>query len=137
MEQLDRVALSKVRLERAQEFLKAAIDNAKLGDYLTSANRSYYAVYLAIRALLTLEYSEMAKHSGNISEFRRLYIKTGIFRTEFSGYISALFQIRNDSDYDPVFTIAEVEVMTQLEHAKEMVSAIADYLTSCYNDSSC
>ena len=49
MERNDRLELSKARLERAQEFLKAAIDNADLGNYLTSVNRSYYAVYSASR----------------------------------------------------------------------------------------
>jgi len=132
MEQLEKIDLSKARLERSQEFLKASSDNVNMENYLTSANRSYYAVYLAIRALLILEHSEMAKHSGNISEFRRHYIKTGVFKAEFSGYLSSLFQIRQDSDYDPMFIITKSEVLLQLEHAKEIVLAVTDYLQKYY-----
>ena len=133
MEQHEKIELSKARLERAQEFLKASIDNADNGNYLTSVNRSYYAAYFAIRALLILEHIEMVKHSGNISEYRRHYIKAGIFKKEFSGYLSSLFQCRQDSDYDPMFVITKNEVLTQLEHAKEIVSEIAAYLNERYD----
>jgi uncharacterized protein (UPF0332 family) len=105
MERQDKIELSKVRLERSRSFLKASIANANMADYLTSANRSYYAVYYAIRALLILEHTEMAKHSGNISEFRRHYLKTGIFKAE---------------------------VLNQLEHAKEIVDTINMYLEAQY-----
>jgi uncharacterized protein (UPF0332 family) len=74
----------------------------------------------------------MVKHVGNISEFRRHYIRTGIFKVEFSGYLSSLFQIRQDSDYDPMFIIAKSEVLTQLEYAKEIVNTIAAYLNERY-----
>ena len=131
MEQYDKITLSKLRLARTQEFLGAAIDAADSGQYLTSANRAYYAVYTAVRALLILEHNEMTKHMGNISEFRKHYIKTGIFKKEFSGYVGSLFEIRNYSDYDPMFIISKDKVL--LEYAKEIVSDIKDYLTALYD----
>ena len=43
-----------------------------------AANRSYYAIFHAMRAVLALDGIDMKRHSGVMSEFRRLYIKTGI-----------------------------------------------------------
>ena len=38
------------RMERAFEMLIAAEDNLKIGQYKTSLNRSYYAIFHAMRA---------------------------------------------------------------------------------------
>ena len=133
MERCERIEFSKVRLERAHEFLDAAVINLENAHYLTAANRAYYAAYSAIRALLILEHNEMVKHSGNLSEFRRHYIKTGLFKKEFSEYIRTLFVIRNDSDYDPMYIISKDEIAVQVEHAKDMVNEITSYLASVFD----
>lgn len=44
--------LIRYRLERANEMLTAAEDNLKLKQYRTSLNRSYYAVFHAMRAVI-------------------------------------------------------------------------------------
>jgi uncharacterized protein (UPF0332 family) len=134
MTRQERIDLSKIRLEKAEEFLLDAVDSATRGRFLTCANRSYYAVYSSIRALLILEHTEMVKHQGNISKFCRLYIKTGIFKDEFSEFLKSLFRIRLDSDYDPAYIIVKAEVLIQLDHAKEMVGAISSYLEEKYKE---
>lgn len=42
--------LAMYRMERAFEMLIAAEDNLKIGQYKTSLNRSYYAIFHAMRA---------------------------------------------------------------------------------------
>lgn len=90
--------LSIVRFEHAQECLNTARNLIELGDFKTAANRSYYAVFHSMRAVLAFDGIDMKHHSGIIAEFRRRYIKTGIFETKLSGYITKLFTVRNDSD---------------------------------------
>ena len=75
----------------------------KQENYKSAANRSYYAVFHAMRAVLAFDEIDMKHHSGIISEFRRRYIKTGIFETRMSEIISVLFDVRTDSDYDDFF----------------------------------
>lgn len=58
-----------------------------------------------MRAVLAFDEIDMKHHSGIISEFRRRYIKTGIFETRMSEIISVLFDVRTDSDYDDFFVI--------------------------------
>lgn len=48
------IDLSKTRLQIAKERLAFAEEILKLGDYKTVANRSYYAVFAAMRAVLAL-----------------------------------------------------------------------------------
>ena len=46
--------------------------------------QAVYAVFHAMRAVLILDGFDSKKYSGIISEFQRLYIKTGIFAKETS-----------------------------------------------------
>ena len=43
--------LSEYRFERAKEMLDAATQNLNINQYRTSLNRSYYAVFHAMRAV--------------------------------------------------------------------------------------
>ena len=80
----ERKALSQVRMEHAVECLSAARSLLEVGGYKSAANRSYYAVFHAMRAVLAFDEIDMKHHSGIISEFRRRYIKTEIFETRMS-----------------------------------------------------
>lgn len=64
----EKIALSKTRLDIAKERLSFADRIFELGDYKTVANRSYYAVFSAMRAVLALDGFDAKKHSSIISE---------------------------------------------------------------------
>lgn len=81
-----------------------------------------------MRAVLAFDEIDMKHHSGIISEFRRLYIKSGVFETRLSQVISVLFNIRTDSDYDDFFVISKDEVLEQTENAEYFVNTIAQFL---------
>lgn len=93
-------SLSATRFTNANDCLSAAQSLLLANNYKGVANRSYYAIFHAMRSVLAFDEIDMKHHSGIISEFRRLYIKTGIFSTNLSEIISLLFDIRTDSDYD-------------------------------------
>lgn len=128
MELEERKSLSQVRYDYALECLDAAKSLLKNGNYKSAANRSYYAIFHAMRAVLALNEIDMRHHSGIISEFRKLYIKTGVFETRLSQIISALFDTRAESDYDDFFVISKAEVVEQTENAEYFLQAIKAYL---------
>ena len=97
MKDEDVIALSIVRLEKAKECLSDAQANLMDGRFKNAANRSYYSVFNAMRSVLAFDGIDMKHHSGIISEFRRLYIKTGIFPAEMSIQIGDLQIVRNKS----------------------------------------
>lgn len=121
-------ALSAARFEHAKECLEAAQLLLNAENYKSAANRSYYAIFHAMRAVLAYDEIDMKHHSGIISEFRRLYIKTGIFDAYMSTIISVLFNVRQDSDYDDFFVISKTEVVEQIENADAFLSKIQEYL---------
>ena len=92
------------------------------GNYKSAANRSYYAVFHAMRAVLAYDEIDMKKHSGVIAEFRRLYVKTGVFDGDMSKTISVLFDVRTESDYDDFFIISKEDVIQQAESAQHFLS---------------
>ena len=55
MQYEDKIALSKVRLEKAEDCFNDAKALIKSGGYKSSANRSYYAVFHAMRAVLVFD----------------------------------------------------------------------------------
>lgn len=136
MQAEDVKTLSELRLEHAEECLGTAKKIMAIGDYKSAANRSYYAIFHAMRAVLALDMIDKKKHSGIISEFRKLYIKTHIFDTKMSDTISNLFDIRTSSDYDDFFIVAKEDVEKQVEGATEFVNNVKEYLTKRYDEGS-
>ena len=128
MELEKRKSLSKVRYDHALECLDAAKSLLENGNYKSAANRSYYAIFHAMRAVLALNEIDMRHHSGIISEFRKLYIKTGVFETRLSQIISVLFDTRTESDYDDFFVISKAEVVEQTENAEYFLQVLKAYL---------
>ena len=114
--------VARARMEHAAECLSAASSLLLSGNYKSAANRSYYAVFHAMRAVLAYDEIDMKKHSGVIAEFRRLYVKTGVFDGDMSKTISVLFDVRTESDYDDFFIISKEEVVQQAESAQHFLS---------------
>ncbi len=128
----EKIVLSKTRLDLAKERLSFADEIMKLGDYKTVANRSYYAVFSAMRAVLALDGIDSKKHSGIIAEFRKNYIKTDLLPKELSPMIDALVEIRQGSDYDDFYIVSETEVKEQLENSKKFIVAVENFLKTKY-----
>ncbi len=124
----EKKALSNARFLHAQECLASARLLLENGNYKSAANRSYYAIFHAMRAVLAFDGIDMKHHSGIISEFRKLYIKTGVFDTRLSAIISVLFNVRQDSDYDDFFVISKAEVLEQIDSAEFFLSEIKKHL---------
>lgn len=129
----DKVALSRVRLNTAKDCLKDSQILINSDSFKASANRSYYAVFHAMRAVLVFDEFDSKKHSGIISEFRKRYIKTGILGAEISKIIDIQFSIRTHSDYDDFYVISKSEAYNQLLEAEKMVNNVEKYLTELYN----
>ena len=120
--------LSEARLEHAGECLHAAKSLLTGENYRSAANRAYYAVFHAMRAVLAYDGIDMKHHSGVISSFRRLYIKTGILDSRLSEIISAAYDLRTGSDYDDFFEISGDEVAEQIENAAFFLNQIRCFL---------
>jgi len=122
------IDLSRYRLARAKEDIATAERNYAAGDFRAANNRAYYAIFHALRSVLALDSFDSKKHSGIISEFRRRYIKEGVFPVEVSRVIEKAFEIRNNSDYDDMFIANKDETLNQIENAKYVISQVESYM---------
>ncbi len=100
--------------------------------YSQSINRSYYAMFHAVRALLAFDKFDSKKHSGIISYFNTKYVKSGIFEVEYSKMLTTAFKIRNDSDYKDFYIITRQDSYLQLNNAKKFILRIKEYIESKY-----
>lgn len=124
------VDLSLYRFETAEDDLESAkilYDNEK---YKAANNRGYYAIFHALRSVLILDGFDSKKHSGIISEFRRRYIKEGIFSEEISKMLGSAFEVRTDSDYKDNYMVDREMTERQIENAEKVVGEIRKYLMS-------
>jgi uncharacterized protein (UPF0332 family) len=119
------IDLSNYRIEKARDLLSQAellSDNQK---YDGSLNRSYYAIFSAMRSLLALIKLDSSTHAGVLSFFDRYFVKTGIIEKNFSKIAHSAFDSRQDSDYEDFYTPSENDAVTQLEKAKAFVNEMS------------
>ena len=76
--------LAGYRMDRAKEMLVAARENLEIGQYKKSLNRSYYAIFHAMRAMNILNGFDSSKHSGVIAFFNKEYLKENILDRNLS-----------------------------------------------------
>ena len=123
--------LSEYRFERAKEMLDAATQNLNINQYRTSLNRSYYAVFHAMRAVNILNGYDSSKHSGVIAYFNKNFLKENKLDRNLYKIIKDSSYLREKSDYDDFFVIGRQESERQLENAEIFVKAVGDYLRCC------
>ncbi|MFQ5633595.1 MAG: HEPN domain-containing protein, partial [bacterium] len=103
------IDLSAHRLKKAKSLLKQAEFLLNNQMYDGSINRSYYAIFNAIRSLLSLIKLESKKHSGTLSLFDLYFVKTAIFEKRFSEIAHTAFGSRQDFDYEDFSIPSETE----------------------------
>lgn len=118
------IDLSQYRLEKAKDLVTQAKILHLNKKYDGSINRSYYAVFNAMRSLLALLKLDSSKHSGVLSYFDRYFVKTMIIEKKFSKIAHAAFEIRQDNDYEDFYQPSEEESEIQLQNCKDFIMQI-------------
>jgi len=116
--------LSDYRLEKADNLLLQAqllLDNHQ---YDGSINRSYYAIFNAVRAILALSRLDSRSHRGVISYFDRYFVKTGIFEKRASRIVHEAFDSRQDNDYEDFYVPSEADAREQVANAKHFIGDV-------------
>ena len=91
--------LSQYRFSCAKENLEAAKVLLQAGQFKSSVNRSYYAVFHGLRAVTALDKFDSSKHSGVIAYFNHTYVKEGIFDKSISKLVDTCYRLREKADY--------------------------------------
>lgn len=120
--------LCQCRLEKAGNCLKSAHILFDAEEYYGSANRSYYAIFHSLRAILALDSVDFSKHSGVMAYFQRNYVKTDIFDKEYSKILREAFDVRSDADYDDYYIILKEKAQKQIAQAQYFLNGIEKYV---------
>ena len=121
-------ALSAHRFGRAKEELQTAELLLHNASFRSSINRSYYAIFHAIRAVNALDGFDSSKHSGVIAHFNQQYVKTGVFGKEISRIIRNASELREQADYEDFYNATEEEAAEVFGQAYQLISEIEGYL---------
>lgn len=110
-----RKTLAHYPMERAKEMLEASEQNLKIEQYRISLNRSYYAIFHAMRSINILEGYDSSKHSGVIAYFTQTFLKTERIDRSLARIIKKASYLREKSDYDDFYIASKEETQNQLE----------------------
>lgn len=123
-------ALVRYRLEQARETLREAkilLDESALRGAI---NRSYYAMFYALLALLATKQLGTSKHSSALGLFDREFVKTGLFPRELSRSLRLAFNLRQRQDYKEMTDVDEPTAVSTLNDSTSFVDAVEVYLRS-------
>ena len=126
--------LSKYRLETAKEDLATAKKNFEDASYRASVNRSYYAIFHALRAITALDQFDSGKHSGIIAYVNQHYVKSGAFDKEFSKLIDSAFRLREKADYEDFYVVAIEDAKKQIEKAETVIAMVEEYVKGRWSE---
>ena len=122
------IQLSKYRYNRALEVFQDANILFEKKSLASSVNRSYYAIFHAMRAITALDEFDSSNHSGVIAYINRQYVKEGIFNKELSKILDSAFRLREKADYDDFYIVSIEDAENQLKKASRVLEMTKPYL---------
>lgn len=117
------------RLEQATDSLKEAeiLFNSG-GSFRSVINRSYYAMFYSVLALVARKGMGTSKHYGVLSIFDKEYVRNRIFPTWMSKLLHQAFALRQNCDYKEFSVISKEEVLEIMNGSKDFLDEIKGYL---------
>ena len=125
---INKEQLISFRLERARETLQDAhllMDQG--GSPGSVINRSYYAMFYAVLALLTTLGKGSSKHSGVIALFDQYFVKSGEFPSAMSKALHKAFDLRQIGDYRELIELDEAQAQEIIDLTDQFVEMVENY----------
>lgn len=120
--------LSKYRITEADDSLKVAAHCLKEGLNKDSINRSYYAAFYAVKAVLALDTVDFKRHKDVMEYFNKEYVAKEVFPREIGRKIGTLQRVREKSDYDDFYIASKDKASEQFETAELVIREVKRYL---------
>lgn len=127
--------LSNYQYQSALETLEAAKLCFNNRHYKDAINRSYYAAFYAVKAVLALDEIDFKRHKDAVGYFNQNYVATEIFVKETGKKLGRLQKKREASDYDDFYLASKEEAEEQLLAAEYIIKNVSTYLQNENNAS--
>ncbi len=124
------------RQELIQYRLKQAAESLEEAEFLMSGkksprsiiNRTYYAMFYAVLALLVNEPYASSKHTGVLSYFNKNYVKSGILPEALGRALNKAFELRQRGDYRENIEMTHEQVAPFISDARSFITAVRVHL---------
>lgn len=111
-----------LHLERAEDCIAQAESLLASSWPGAAMSRAYYAMFHAATAALLHRGMSRRSHQGVIGAFGQTFAKPGLIEARFHKYLADAFDLRQESDYQPVVYLTDEQAREMLERAREFVS---------------
>ena len=123
-----KVDLCIYRMRSAIETLGVSALCLESQHYKDSINRSYYAAFYAVKAVLALEEVDFKRHKDAVAYFNKTYVATDIFPREIGKKLGRLKQEREISDYDDFYIASAADATEQYAADEFIITEVKQYL---------
>ena len=120
----EREALVKYRIEKAYGTVIEARDSADDNHWTLAANRLYYAVYYASKALLIQNGIVAKSHEGVIGMIGQNFVVPGIITIDEAKLLARLQNMRKTGDYDDFKEWHQEDVEPLFEKVEDYINKI-------------
>ena len=110
-------------IEKSRDALASARREQPLSA-VASINRSYYAAFYAVSAVLAAQGQTFTRHSAVRSALHRDLINAGRLADEIGTAYDELFDARGDSDYNSMIQVGPPDAAVALELSERVVAAL-------------
>lgn len=121
-------------MNRVRQLLALANEELETAELLWQNNRhracisrSYYAMYHATQALLSLKDLNTKTHKGVIQMFGQHFIKTEIFPIELARALGDAYDMRRLSDYEETISLSAEQAQIVLNSARSFIDQTVQY----------
>lgn len=111
-----------LHLDRSRDCLAEADLLLSEAHHGAAVSRAYYAMFHAATAAFLHNGVERHSHQGIISAFGQTFAKAGIIDARFHRYLKESFDLRQETDYQPMVRLTEERGREVLSWAKEFVA---------------
>jgi len=115
------------RINSALETLDATKVCIESKHYKDAINRSYYASFYAIKAVLAMEGTDFKRHKDVVAYFNKNYVATEIFSRNLGRKIVKAEEIRHESDYDTFYIASKEVTVEQIQTAEQLIELVEVY----------
>jgi uncharacterized protein (UPF0332 family) len=115
-------------IEKGRRSLRSARRVDEDGDHDFAVSRAYYAMFYLAEALLLDRHRAASKHTGVISEFNRLFVRTGEFPSRHLDALRKAFEERIDADYEFQAEFSRERTRAVLDSAQDFLDHAEAYL---------
>ena len=124
----NQIELARYRMGKARQCAATARNILFDGDYEASIDRSCFAIFHGMRAVLILDGLDFRECPAVTENFREHYVTTGVFDESSSQIVRKVFDLCTACNYDDSFTVSRQEAEQQEVNACAFLGKVEHYI---------